>query len=77
MIPLGPQLQAQWKSPEGAQCMHYQNRKTDEIKLQLMHTGGLIKEYDNIHHGTDYIEAVNKGQIKDDDVIIRLSLNGA
>ena len=42
-----------------------------------MHTGGLIKEYDNIHHGTDYIEAVNKGQIKDDDVIIRLSLNGA
>ena len=77
MIPLGPQLQAQWKSPEGVQCMCYRNRKTDEIKLQLMRNGGLIKEYDDIHHGTNYIEAVNKGQIKDDDVVIGLSLDDA
>ena len=42
-----------------------------------MHIGGLIKEYDDIHHGTNYIEAVNKGQIKDNDDVIGLSLDGA
>ena len=68
---------AQWKSPEGAYRMRYRNRKTDEIKVQLVRTGGLIKEYDDIFHGTDYIEAVNKKQIKDDDVVVSWSIDGA
>ena len=76
-IPLGPQLQAQWKSPEGARRMRYRNRKAEEIKAELLRSKGVIKEYDDVFHGTDYINAVNNGQIKEDDVMVLFSLDGA
>ena len=35
-IPLGPQLQALWRTPEGAERTLYRQRKTDEISLSMM-----------------------------------------
>ena len=77
-IPLGPQLQAQWKSHSGAKRMRYRNFKTRSI-FEMMDSDGTleIKEYDDIFHGSDYLEAVARGEIQDDDVLVEFSLDGA
>ena len=77
-IPLGLQLQAQWKSHSGAKRMHYRNFKTRSI-FEMMDSDGTleIKEYDDIFHGSDYLEAVARGEIQDDDVLVEFSLDGA
>lgn len=75
-IPLGPQIQALWCTPEGADCMQYHNRKTDEI-IQTLITKGKIPLYEDVFHGTEYLDAVCDGRIGPDDVMVTVSLDGA
>lgn len=42
-IPLGPQLQALFRSPEGARDMHYRAEETERILEELTETGGVIE----------------------------------
>ena len=39
-IPLGPQIQAQWQAPEGADQMCYQNHRTAAIIARLNNSPG-------------------------------------
>lgn len=77
-FPIGPQLQALFRSPESAKNMHYRREKTAEILETVDDDGNLkIPLYEGYLHGTDYLEAVNRGDIKDTDVVLIGSIDGA
>src|SRR6266704_5251237 len=76
-IPLGPMLQALWRTPGGADRMQYWNSKTNKIMQQLNHNHGVIPIYEDIFHGLEYINAVHAGKINPDDTLIFFSLDRA
>jgi hypothetical protein len=77
-IPLGPQIQAQWKTPEGANRMRYRNRKTEAIRAKFNQIPGEpIDVYEDIYDGYQYLEAVRSGLIKEDDTLVLFTLDGA
>lgn len=78
MIPLGPQIQAQWQTPEGGNWMRYRNRKTAAIHEKLNWNPGKPTDvYEDIYDGYQYLEAVKSGLIKEDDTLVLFSLDGA
>jgi hypothetical protein len=72
---LGPQLQAQWKNPQTAERMLYRRRKTREELLRDRDADDYV--YDNIFCGSAYLKAVRDGEIKDEDMVVMLSIDGA
>ncbi|THH32143.1 hypothetical protein EUX98_g2045 [Antrodiella citrinella] len=84
-IPIGPQLQALLRSPESARNARYRVTQTHKIMTELgemeaqLGDGVLpqIGVYDDVYHGSEYIEAVRRGDIKDDDMVLMMSLDGA
>jgi hypothetical protein len=77
-IPLGPQLQALFGTPESAKNMHYRREKTAEILASMDEDGNLnIPVYEDYLHGRDYLDAVVRGDIKDTDVVVIGSIDGA
>jgi hypothetical protein len=76
-IPLGPQLQALWQNPDTAKKMKHRARRTKEIFDELEATGGIIEEYEDIYHGESYLEAVARGDISDDDMVLMFAMDGA
>jgi len=76
-IPLGPVIQALYGSPETAYKMHYRERAMGDILEYARTHGGKIREYNDTTCGRDYLEAVEGGTIKDYDVLVQLSLDGA
>ncbi|KIK74883.1 hypothetical protein PAXRUDRAFT_174405, partial [Paxillus rubicundulus Ve08.2h10] len=75
-IPLGPQLQAQYHDPQSAHAMHYLYECTQEIIMHLQETGE-IPVIDDIAMGLDYLSPVLDGDIKENDIVLMVSLNGA
>ena len=73
-FPLGPQLQARWKSPEMAQKMFYRQNKTQE---EFGRDRNADYTYDDIFCGSDYLDAVRRGGINDYDTVVMLSIDGA
>ncbi|KAJ7023773.1 hypothetical protein C8F04DRAFT_969869 [Mycena alexandri] len=78
-IPLGPQLQALWRSEKGATEMRYRTKKTAEVLAELQQNGGKLSNYDDLFCGEDYIRAVQDGKIaeKDSDMVLLFSIDGA
>lgn len=77
-IPLGPQLQALFRNPKSAKDMHYRREKTQEILASLDDNGNLkIPVYEDYLHGQDYLDAVIRGDIRDTDVVVFGSIDGA
>ena len=76
-MPLGPQLQALWRNPETAEKMKHRSRRTQEIFGELELTGGIINEYEDIYHGESYLEAVARGDISEDDMVLMFAMDGA
>jgi hypothetical protein len=76
-IPLGSVIQALYGSPETANKMHYRERAMGEILEYAQMHGGKVKEYNDTTCSRDYLEAVEAGRIKDHDVLVQLSLDGA
>ena len=74
-FPIGPQLQARWKSPEMAHKMQYRRHKTQDI-LRARDQGEDYV-YDDVFCGSDYLNAVEDGRIKDYDTVVMLSIDGA
>jgi len=75
MFPIGPQLQARWRSPEMAEKMHYRRRKTEDIKRAREQDGTF--DFDDVFCGSDYLDAVDDGRIKDHDTVVMFSIDGA
>ena len=76
-IPLGPQLQALWRDKASAEHMKYHRKITAEIFKLLETNDGVLPFYNDYFFGSDYLEAVQNGQIQDHDVVLMLSLDGA
>jgi hypothetical protein len=76
-IPLGPQLQALFRSPEGARAMHYRHNKTAEILAKAGNNNGVIDEWSDVFYGNEYLDAVQSGKIKDGDIVLLMSIDGA
>ena len=75
MFTLGPQLQVSWKNPQMAEKMLYRRWKTQEELLCNKNSDDYT--YDDIFCGTDYLDAVRNGEIKDNNTIVVLSIDGA
>ena len=77
-FPVGPQLQARWKSPETAEKMFYRWRKTQELRRERSGSStGTPEEYDDILSGEAYLNAVEDGSIGEYDTVLMLSIDGA
>jgi hypothetical protein len=76
-IPIGPQLQALWRTKEGAQKIRHRRERTAAIMAQMEENGGHIPVYDDLYLGSDYIAAVTRGDISPDDMVLILSIDGA
>lgn len=75
-FPIGPQLQALWRTPNGADALQYRRMRTQEIFEQLGISGSLDK-FNNLLSGEDYLNAVHQDDIRDDDMVLMLSADGA
>ena len=75
-IPLGPQIQALWRTPDGADRMRYRNRKTEEI-IQELKRSGKIPKIEDVFHGTEYLDRHLSGKIGPDDVVVVFTVDGA
>ncbi|KAJ6498404.1 hypothetical protein C8R47DRAFT_971695, partial [Mycena vitilis] len=77
-IPIGPVLQALWRSKEGAKRMRHRQKRTAEIRSERTADGKIkIDTYDDVYHGKAYLDAVEQGLIRDDDSVLLLSIDGA
>ena len=78
-IPLGPQLQALRRSPQGAAALTYRDRKTREILKEFQATPMADRVYDDIFSGSDLRQlATNPAvAITADDITVSFSLDGA
>ena len=74
-FPLGPQLQSRWRSPEVARDMHYRREKTRELLDKRDQEA--FYDIDDIFCGSDYLEHVEEGKIKDEDTVVMFSIDGA
>jgi len=76
-LPIGPQLQALWRSPEGARNMRYREQRTQELLAELTGNNGSLAAYDDIFCGSDYLNQVIEGKIQSGDMALMFSLDGA
>ena len=75
-IPIGPQIQALYRSPESASHAHYLREERSRVLLEL-ETKGCLDEYSDVLHGTDLIQAFEDGCIGADDIALMFSIDGA
>lgn len=76
VVLLGPQLQALYRDPQKAKEMQYRQEYTRSILEQLSQSGGIRDQYNDFFDGSDYLEAVQSGQIKDEDIVLMTSIDG-
>ena len=57
--------------------MHHRSQETKRILEELERNGNHIKEWEDIYHGTAYLDAVRAGNIKDEDMVLLMSIDGA
>ncbi len=76
-IPLGPQLQAIWSTPEGAKDLQYRHEIVDAALAELLRSNGDVPVFEDVFHGRDFIKAHHRGDIGPDDVVVMLSIDGA
>ncbi|PPQ81352.1 hypothetical protein CVT24_001144 [Panaeolus cyanescens] len=85
-IPLGPQIQALRRSPEGAQALRYRDEKTQQIIDALNEINeenpdpelaALLMTYDDIFSGSDYLDLAEKLDLTEDDTTVLFSVDGA
>lgn len=69
-IPVGHQIQAMWRTPEGADNMRFRASCTREIVAEFEHNGGRLDTYDDAYCGDGYLEAVLEGLISDEDTVL-------
>ncbi|KAF8834607.1 hypothetical protein BDN67DRAFT_992628 [Paxillus ammoniavirescens] len=75
-ITLASQLQAWFCHPQTAREMQYLHERTQQVLEHLRETGE-IPVIDNVIMGWDFLSAVLDGDIKPDDIVVMVSLNGA
>jgi hypothetical protein len=69
-------LQAFWRSTENARAMRYQTNKMEQVLQEIAQHGSILL-YDDIFHGSEYLAAVQHGDIKPSDTVLLLLVDGA
>ena len=75
-FPVGPQLQAHWKSAEMAEKMFYHWCKTQELRQEHAGSADGSGIYDDILSGNTYLSAVEDSSIGEYDTVLMLSIDG-
>jgi hypothetical protein len=75
-IPIGPQLQALYRSPDSASSAHYLREERSRV-LSEIRCKGYLEEYSDVLHSTDLIQAFEDGRIGADDIVLMFSIDGA
>lgn len=75
-LPLGPQLQALYRDPESALDMSHLSQQT-QAHLDEYEETQRIGIIDDVAAGWDYLGASLAGDIKEDDIVVMTSLDGA
>ena len=76
-IPIGPLLQAFYRNPEGALDMLHRANEIKKILEELETNGNTPRHWEDVYWGSDHMERVKSGEIKDDDILLMLSIDGA
>jgi hypothetical protein len=75
-IPLGPQIQALRRSPQGAKAMCYRDTKTQAILEDLeLHQDSFV--YDDLFSGSDLLDLAENINLTSDDTTASFSFDGA
>lgn len=76
-VPIGPQIQALHRSPESAQALRWRWAHTTAGISQAARNHGNLDIIDDFCLGTEHIAAVTRGDIKEYDTVLTLSIDGA
>ncbi|KIJ15714.1 hypothetical protein PAXINDRAFT_11306 [Paxillus involutus ATCC 200175] len=76
-FPVGPQIQAVYREPRSAAEMCYCLQCTKQILEELECLHGIQDAWSDLLDGSDYLEAVDEGKIKDNDTVLMMSMDGA
>jgi hypothetical protein len=77
-MPIGPQLQALYRSKESAEKMKYGENKLQEIVDEALKPGGGTQpDFEDWCHGADFLKAFHEGHIKKGDPVLMFSIDGA
>lgn len=76
-FPVGPQIQAMYLSPEGARLMCHHAVRTRAPRDTLAREPASMTDIDNVYCGEDYLREVTNNNIKDNDTVLMISLDGA
>ncbi|KDQ21596.1 hypothetical protein BOTBODRAFT_94222, partial [Botryobasidium botryosum FD-172 SS1] len=76
-IPIGPTIQALWRSLDGAKEMNNRRENTTTIFEELQKTQGAIDSYDDYTYGEEYLRAVADGRINEHDTVLMFSADRA
>ncbi|KAF8650584.1 hypothetical protein AX16_005183 [Volvariella volvacea WC 439] len=63
-LPLGPQLQTLWRHPESARHMRFLEEKTASVSDALVRSNGVLSEYEDFYHSSDYLDLVRAGRVR-------------
>ena len=75
-FPVGYQLQGQCRTVIGSQNLEHRQRETTRIQAEIQENGRLAN-YNDFYCGKDYLDAVGAGNIKDRDICLMFSIDGA
>ncbi|PCH42719.1 hypothetical protein WOLCODRAFT_86186 [Wolfiporia cocos MD-104 SS10] len=76
-IPIAPVIQAMRRSTEGSRAAEYRATATRQVLAALQETNGELEKISDYIHGKNYLEAVVRGDIKDEDTCLMFSIDGA
>ncbi|KZT24807.1 hypothetical protein NEOLEDRAFT_1093646 [Neolentinus lepideus HHB14362 ss-1] len=80
-VPLGPQLQALWRTHDGAAAMKWHRTQTQKIINELNANddclNNTLANFDDVLCGREYIQSVRDGTITETDMVLMLSTDGA
>lgn len=76
-IPIGPVIQALYRSETTAKLMHYLEEFTEQTLKLARENGRKIIEYTDTACGTDFLNAWMTGRFKKGDISLQLSIDGA
>ncbi|KAL0573605.1 hypothetical protein V5O48_008352 [Marasmius crinis-equi] len=76
-LPLGTQLQAMWQTPGSVSKVQHCAKQTKELLDEQQANGGKLNTYNDLLCGSDYLDLVEEGKIKDTDMVIAILMDGA
>ncbi|OJT06829.1 hypothetical protein TRAPUB_9869, partial [Trametes pubescens] len=75
-MPLGPQAQTIYQTPDGAESMRYLFDAASQI-LRDLPPGHPLKVYSDLPSGAKLLELIHTGVITENDIVVMFSINGA